>query len=85
MQFYELNTILSSLNRSIKNTWEQTRMLSYIIAQCNSSKQLKVTDILKFEWDNEDKEDSLITQKDVARLKEKAALIANTLNTKQHG
>ena len=36
---------------------------------------------MKFDWDNEVKEDSLITQKDVARLKEKAALIANTLNT----
>ena len=81
MQMYELNTILSSLNKSIKHAWEQTRMISYIIAQCNSSKQLKVTDIMKFDWDNEVKEDSLITQKDVAKLKEKAALIANTLNT----
>ena len=67
MQFYELNTILSSLNKSIKNDWEQTRMIAYIIAQCNSSKQLKVTDILKFDWDNEHKEDTTITQEDVAR------------------
>lgn len=82
MQMYELNTILSSLNKSIKNDWEQTRMIAYIIAQCNSSKQLKVTDILKFDWDNEHKEDTTITQEDVARLKAKATSIAKTLNTK---
>ena len=80
---YELNTILSSLNKSVKNTWEQTRMIAYIIAQCNSSKQLKVTDILKFDWDNDnhDKQE-IITQEDVARLKAKATSIAKTLNTK---
>ncbi|WP_317258863.1 hypothetical protein [Bacteroides ovatus] len=80
---YELNTILSSLNKSIKNDWEQTRMIAYIIAQCNSSKQLKVTDILKFDWDNDnhDKQE-IITQEDVARLKAKATSIAKTLNTK---
>nr|WP_254009196.1 hypothetical protein [Bacteroides ovatus] len=83
MQMYELNTILSSLNKSIKNDWEQTRMIAYIIAQCNSSKQLKVTDILKFDWDNDnhDKQE-IITQEDVARLKAKATSIAKTLNTK---
>ncbi|WP_333523575.1 hypothetical protein [Bacteroides zhangwenhongii] len=57
-------------------------MIAYIIAQCNSSKQLKVTDILKFDWDNEHKEDTTITQEDVTRLKAKATSIAKTLNTK---
>mgnify|MGYP005901341263 CR=1 FL=1 len=61
MQFYELNTILSSLNKSIKNTWEQTRMIAYTIAQCNSTKQLKPTDILKFDWDNNDHKQEIIT------------------------
>ncbi|CAG9894044.1 hypothetical protein BOVA604_1995 [Bacteroides ovatus] len=58
-------------------------MIAYIIAQCNSSKQLKVTDILKFDWDNDnhDKQE-IITQEDVARLKAKATSIAKTLNTK---
>ena len=76
MQFYELNTILSSLNKSIKNTWEQTRMIAYTIAQCNS------TDILKFDWDNNDHKQEIITKEDVARLKEKATTFASKLNTK---
>nr|DAJ23585.1 MAG TPA: hypothetical protein [Caudoviricetes sp.] len=80
---YELNTILSSLNKSIKNDWEQTRMIAYIIAQCNSTKQLKPTDILKFDWDNDDhNKQEIITKDDVARLKAKATSIAKTLNTK---
>ena len=83
MQMYELNTILSSLNKSIKNDWEQTRMIAYIIAQCNSTKQLKPTDILKFDWDNDDhNKQEIITKDDVARLKAKATSIAKTLNTK---
>jgi hypothetical protein len=82
MQFYELNTILSSLNKSIKNTWEQTRMIAYTIAQCNSTKQLKPTDILKFDWDNNDHKQEIITKEDVARLKEKATTFASKLNTK---
>lgn len=83
MQMYELNTILSSLNKSIKNDWEQTRMIAYIIAQCNSTKQLKPTDILKFDWDNDDhNKQEIITKDDVARLKEKATTFASKLNTK---
>ena len=82
MQFYELNTILSSLNKSIKNTWEQTRMIAYTIAQCNSTKQLKPTDILKFDWYNNDHKQEIITKEDVARLKEKATTFASKLNTK---
>lgn len=79
---YELNTILSSLNKSIKNDWETTRMIAYTIAQCNSTKQLKPTDILKFDWDNDNHKQEIITQEDVARLKAKATSIAKTLNTK---
>lgn len=37
-----------------KESWEQARLIAYVVAQTNSRKKLKLQDIVKFEWDNED-------------------------------
>jgi hypothetical protein len=81
MQVYELNLILSQLQYRNKNSWEQTRFISYIVAQTNSSKKLKPTDIIKFAWDNEKEtdKDTNISKTDIDRLKAKAKMIAKTL------
>lgn len=77
---YELDAILSSFNLSFKQRWEQTRMIGYIIAQCNSSKNLQPTDIIKFSWDSDTNEEhDKITGSDIARLKAKAELLQHTI------
>lgn len=53
MKPYELSIICESLHLRTKDTWEQTRMLGYIMAQVNSKKRLKPTDIIKFAWEKE--------------------------------
>lgn len=53
MKPYELSIICESLHLRTKDAWEQTRMLSYIMAQVNSKKRLKPTDIIKFAWEKE--------------------------------
>ena len=40
-----------------RNSWEQCRFISYVLAQINSTKKLKPTDILSFTWDEEEKQD----------------------------
>lgn len=45
--------IIKNENENYKNDWEKVRFSSLVTAQCNSSKQLKPTDILKFTWDSE--------------------------------
>lgn len=55
---------------SYKDSWEQARLISYLIAQTNTTKQLKLTDILKFHWEEE--ADTSISNEDVERLKQKA-------------
>ena len=50
MQMYELEPLISNLHRKDRNSWEQARMVAYVIAQCNSTKKLKHTDIMKFTW-----------------------------------
>lgn len=57
-----------------KDSWEQSRLIAYMMAQCNSTKQLKITDIVKFYWENGDgdTDSTAISNEDVERLKEKA-------------
>ncbi len=56
-----------------KEDWEQARLISYLIAQVNSKKKLKVTDIVKFPWESEtDKDDTYISEEDIKMLSEKA-------------
>jgi len=59
MKPYELVIICDSLHLRTKDNWEQARLISYLIAQTNSKKKLKPTDIIKFEWDKtQDKKES---------------------------
>lgn len=51
MKFYELSPILKNLNVSVKNDWEIARQISYIIAQTQSTKKIKPSDIMQFPWD----------------------------------
>lgn len=53
MKPYELSIICESLHLRTKDSWEQARMLGYIIAQVNSKKKLKPSDIIKFAWEKE--------------------------------
>lgn len=72
MQEYEVDFLLKSIPYADVNLWEQTRFNVYSIAQMFSKKQLKPSDILKFEWDNttEDKENHNITDEEIKRLTE---------------
>jgi len=38
---------------SVREDWEQTRSICYILAQANSKKKLKPKDIIQFSWDKE--------------------------------
>lgn len=80
MQWYEVEACLEGLDHKNRNGWEQTRTISYLIAQSNSTKKLKPTDILKFHWDSEVKEENTtIANTDIERLKQKANQTLNIL------
>lgn len=67
MKYYELKPILKNLNVSLKNDWEIARQISYIIAQSQSTKKIKPSDIMQFPWDEGYKN---IPKKDVKITKE---------------
>lgn len=78
---YELNEILKNYQYHFRNEFEQTRIISYVIAQSNSTKKLKSTDVLKFEWDNTDNEDTekkSLSKEDIEMYRKKAKEIIKT-------
>ena len=82
LQDWEVYDIYSMLQYADSSSWEQTRWLMYVIAQVNSRKQLKVTDILNFSWDDSKQKNTTITDNDIKRLKEQAEMIGKKiLNT----
>lgn len=80
MQMYEVRAALKYQHFAFRDNWEQSRMIAYIIAQCNSTKKLKPSDIMKFYWDKPEEDDTFISNADVERLKEKAKQYMTKLN-----
>lgn len=52
MKYYELKPIIAKLNVSVKNDWEIARQICYSVAQSQSTKKIKPSDIMQFPWDN---------------------------------
>ena len=82
MKMYELNWLLPSLYYSTKQQLESTRFIAYMIAQSQSTKQLKVTDIMTFEWDKKSKEkaNNIPTKEEIEKLKAKVKAREKEIN-----
>ena len=84
MEFYEIEAYTTNLQYREKEAWEQTRFLSYVIANSNPyrKKEIKPRDILRFQWDDESEEakNTQITTEDIERLKAQAEQIKKYLD-----
>lgn len=77
MQTYEVKAIMEFGYYKDQENWEQTRLISYINAQCHSNKKLKPADIVKFPWEDEKGKKrkstpEVMSDTDLNRLKSKA-------------
>lgn len=73
IETYELNAAMKYSYYAVKDGWEQARLVAYIVAQSNSTKRLKMSDIVDFYWEKEyNIEDTKITKEDIERLKAQA-------------
>lgn len=81
MTFLEARILTENILFSIKQDWEQTRLVSYVTAQSQSSKRIKVDDIMQFPWDKENqKGNTTVSKEDRLRLINKIKEIENTLH-----
>lgn len=73
MRYYEISEILENGLYKNRESWEQTRMLMYIISQIVSKNKLSLDDIIKFPWDKENivNHDDSIKSRDIDRLTKK--------------
>lgn len=73
-EFYELDYLtlglfLDSIDQIDRDSYERMRFLSFCIVQCQSTKQIAPTDIIRFPWDSEAKpERKPTTKEDMDRI-----------------
>lgn len=79
---YEVRALMDYEYLAHKDSWEQSRMVAYLVAQSNSTKKLKPTDITKFYWEKEEavSENTVLSNTDKQRLKELAKQYKQKLN-----
>ena len=75
MEMYEIRAVMNYEYLAHKDSWEQARLVAYLVAQSNSSKRINISDIAKFYWEKEEEagsDNTTISNDDISRLKEKA-------------
>jgi hypothetical protein len=81
MQWYEISAALKYQYYAVKDGWEQARLISFLIAQSNSRKRLKMEDILEFPWEKTSNEhDTSISKEDIDRLRKEAENYIKNMN-----
>lgn len=78
MPIFEAMEYLASVQYRGRDRWEQARMIAYMVAQVNSKKVLKPSEIIKYAWD-ENKESEAVNAVDLERLKQKAEYLEKKL------
>lgn len=46
-----METLIENMWMKSKESWEQTRMLSYMTAQINSTKEIDIKELMTFPWE----------------------------------
>lgn len=83
LQDWEVYDIYNMLQYADAPQWEQTRWLMYVVAQVNSRKHLKLSDILQFAWDSDGSSAKTISTEDVERLRKQAKEIEKSILKEQ--
>lgn len=69
---YEATALMKYAHLANRDTWEQARLNAYVSAQCNTTQNLKPTDIVKFPWDDDDNTSENVDIEEVNRLRDAA-------------
>ena len=55
MEMYEISALLKYAHKKHQTEYECARLGAYMTAQTHTKKQLKLSDIMNFEWENDSK------------------------------
>lgn len=80
LQEWEIREYIDTIQYFDIPEWERTRLIMYMTAQVNCSKELKLQDVFKFNWDNEDNSNKILTNKEIEKLSNMAQKYKEILN-----
>lgn len=84
IEMYEINSLMTYSYYRNKESWEQARLITYLIAQTHSQKKLKLEDIIKFEWEKHSiHSETYISTEDINRLSQQAEAFEKMLAGQQ--
>ena len=81
MQFYEIECLIENMWMKDKTSWEQTRTVGYITAQCQSTKKISPQDMMPFPWESDGQSEEITDDERKDILKEMEDM-ENKLNKK---
>lgn len=81
MQFYEIECLIENMWMKDKTSWEQTRTVGYITAQCQSTKKISPQDMMPFPWESDGQSEEITDDERKDILKEMKDM-ENKLNKK---
>lgn len=76
MEMYEIIPLIENSHLHSKEGWEQARMISFILAQSNSTKQLSMDDFITFPWE---KEQEVVDEDEIERTRQLMEQISHDL------
>ena len=59
-----MEALIENLWRKNKESWEQTRTVSYVTAQCQSTKKLDPKELMSFPWEKVEKVEDTQEERD---------------------
>lgn len=81
MQFYEIECLIENMWMKDKTSWEQTRTVGYITAQCQSTKKIDPQEMMSFPWEKKvDKVED--TPEDIEKMRKEMKAMEDRLNKK---
>lgn len=78
MEEWEIGPIISGLQYTDRNSWEQTRLRIFSLASMFSKQQKELSDIMTFPWED-NPEAKEIKDEDIKRLKARAEELARKM------
>ena len=80
MPGWEINDLIANIPYLDRNMWESSRLQLFAQAQTHSTKQIEITDLLKFKWDpGNETQNTEMSKEDKIRLQNKAKMLENQI------
>ena len=70
IQTYEIEALIENMWMKDKTSWEQTRTVGYITAQCQSTKRIDPKDLISFPWEGDSQTEEITDDERKEILKE---------------